>query len=331
MIDQSLFIEKAKVYNQKRILITGATGLIGFNLLTLINKYSLDKINLNITITSLNPIPEYLQEEMKDLEFKYYSYAEFKEIFDDSSEYFDFIYHCSGYGQPKKFMASPFATVEANTTDTIFIAKLLKATGKMFYFSSSEVYSGSKAERPKEEDVGTVDPSHDRAIYIESKKLGESICWSLRKVGIDVVILRVSLVFGPGTKTDDQRVLNELIIRGIENSKVDLLDKGNAVRTYLSIEQCIYWIICLTNNSKEVIYNIAGNHKLSIRDLATMIGELLEVKVEFGEKRELLEAPKLVEVNNSRIKTEYPIVDSEIFKDKLSEVVDWYKKILSNK
>jgi UDP-glucuronate decarboxylase len=268
---------------------------------------------------------------MKDLKFNYYPYDEFEEIFSDSLEYFDFIYHCSGYGQPKKFMASPFATIKANTMDIIFIAKLLKDTGKMFYFSSSEVYTNCKAERPKEKDIGTVDPSHDRAIYIESKKIGESICWSLRKVGINVVILRVSLVFGPGTKTDDQRVLNELIIRGIENRKVDLLDEGHAVRTYLSIEQCIYWIICLTNNSKEVIYNIAGNHKLSIRDLATMTGELLKVKVEFGEKRELLEAPKLVEVDNSRIKTEHPIVDSEIFKDKLSEVVDWYKKILSNK
>ena len=95
MIEQSLFIEKAKVYNQKRIFITGATGLIGFNLLTLINKFIIDKKNLNITITSLNPIPDYLREEMKDLEFNYYSYAEFKEIFSDSLEYFDFIYHCS--------------------------------------------------------------------------------------------------------------------------------------------------------------------------------------------------------------------------------------------
>jgi nucleoside-diphosphate-sugar epimerase len=240
------------------------------------------------------------------------------------------IYHCAGYGQPIKFVENPFATVEVNTSDLVFVAKLLKTNGKMFYLSSSEIYTNCKVEKPSEQDIGTVRTDHERAIYIGSKLLGESICWNLRRLGKNIIILRVSLVFGPGTKLNDQRVLNELILRGIRNRKVNVLDDGSAIRNYLSVEQCIYWIVCLTNSNKNYIYNISGNHKLTIRELARLISEILEVKIEVGEKKALMAAPQLVEINNNRINSEYPVSDVENLKLKITEVIDWYRKIIND-
>jgi nucleoside-diphosphate-sugar epimerase len=323
-----LLSNKIQIFSKKKVLVTGASGLIGFNLLSTLNSYLLEIDNLEIIITSLNPLPEYIEKELEGLNYKHYSHEEFKEDFCNSKEYFDLIYYCAGYGQPKKFISNPFATVEVNTSDLIFAAKLLKNDGKMFYMSSSEIYTNSGTMRPKEDDIGSVNPEHERAIYIESKKLGESICWALREHGKNVIILRISLVFGPGTKINDQRVLNELIVRGIKNNKVDLQDAGNAIRTYLSVDQCIYWIISLTKDNIFNVYNLSGNHKIIIRELATIISEILAVPLEFGEEV-LMVAPNLVEVDNNRISHEHPFNEQESLSLKLREVIDWYRMLLS--
>jgi hypothetical protein len=69
---------------------------------------------------------------------------------------------------------------------------------------------------------------------------------------------------------------------------------------------------------------------LTIRELARLISEILEVKIEVGEKKALMAAPQLVEINNNRINSEYPVSDVENLKLKITEVIDWYRKIIND-
>lgn len=326
--NHSLILEKTNIFNNKQILITGASGLIGFNLLSHLHKLNSKLNSISIVTTSLNRLPNYLLDELGQQTFKHFLYEDFVEFYKDKNNCFDYIYHCAGYGQPKKFINKPFETVEVNTSQLIFISNLLKNNGKMFYMSSSEIYSNSKTLKPNEYDIGCVNPNHERAIYIESKKLGESICNSLNKMGKNIIILRISLVFGRGVKLNDERVLNEFIISGLKNNKIVLLDKGEALRTYLSIDQCLFWIFSLTHANEHSIYNISGNYRLSVRDLAEIIGKILGIEIELGLENGLTSAPKNVEIDNTRIMSEYPYLVQAKFENQIKEVIDWYRKLI---
>ena len=142
------------------------------------------------------------------------------------------VIHAAGYGQPQKFLLDPAKTIRLNTDATLTLLERLPPGGKFLFLSSSEVYSGSPRTPHREEDIGTTDPGHVRACYIEGKRCGEAICHAVRAQGRAVKAARLALAYGPGTRTDDQRVLNILIRRALVDGRVTLLDGGAARRSY---------------------------------------------------------------------------------------------------
>jgi UDP-glucuronate decarboxylase len=248
-----------------RCLLTGATGLIGSNL--------------------IKSVPEGIQI----IKNPRLGIAEGK---------FDLIIHAAGYAQPAKFLENEIATIRVNTELTMELFKRLKEDGKFLYISSSEVYNGSRPPQ-KETDIGTTDPTHPRACYIEGKRCGEAICMAYRRKGVNVKIARVSLTYGT-TKRGDGRALNSFVEQGL-NGKIQLMDKGEAKRTYLYVEDAvgILWDILLKGT--QPIYNVGGTSKTTIAELAKTIARLTSAEVSFGEKG-LEGAPEDVELNIDLLK-----------------------------
>lgn len=227
------------------LLLTGSTGLIGKNLLALISK------EINVFTDDAVPVK------------------------------FDYIIHAAGYGQPAKFMADEIATISVNTTKTIELLRKLKPTGKFLFLSTSEVYSGAVPPY-KESDIGTTSPTHPRACYIESKRCGEAICMAYRRLGYDVKIARLSLAYG-AAKKGDGRVLNQFIEQAL-NGKIQLLDKGEAKRTYIYVKDAVKILWNILEKGTQPIYNVGGVSKTTIAELAYMIGRLTGVEVVLGDK-----------------------------------------------
>lgn len=214
---------------------------------------------------------------------------------------YDAIIHMAGYAQPMKFMADEIETIEVNTTRLIELFKHLKVGGKFLYASSSEVYNGTPP--PQTEDmIGTTTPQHHRACYIEGKRCGEAICMAYRRLGYDVKIARISLTYG-ATKKGDTRALNHFIEQGLEG-EIKLMDKGEAKRTYLYIDDAvsILWDILLKGT--QAVYNVGGTSRVTIADLALKIGELTGATVTFGDKG-LDGAPNDVQSDITRILEEF--------------------------
>lgn len=251
-----------------KLLLTGATGLIGSNLITSCPE--------EIEITSCK------RDEMP-------------------YEMFDYIIHTAGYAQPAKFLADEIATIAVNTTMTMELFKRLKSDGKFLYISTSEVYNGAKPPH-KETDIGTTDPTHPRACYIESKRCGEAICMAYQRLGYDVKIARLSLTYG-ATRKGDTRALNHFVEQA-RTGKIQLMDKGEAKRTYLYVEDAvkILWDILLKGT--QTIYNVGGTSKTTIAELAQTIGRLTGAEVLLGEKG-LDGAPDDVCLDISRILDEF--------------------------
>jgi nucleoside-diphosphate-sugar epimerase len=308
----------------KKILITGATGLVGFYLTQCI-KYSQSEFNIEIHLSYKNDIPFYLKE--------YYDFP-YVEIKDDitqiflKSNYYDLIVHSSGYAQPMKFLKDGLTTVKINTVATMNLLNSLKKDGKFLFVSTSELYNGNNNYNLTENEIGTTTPSHSRACYIESKRCGETICHIYQANGYDVKIARLSLAYGPFTKLGDLRVLNSIIDKGLNQDKIELLDDGSAIRTYCYITDVVEMFWNIIFNGKEVVYNVSGFSSSSIKELADTIGNKLNKKVIAPPSSLGLEGnPKIVNISSEKYIKEFnksKFIDLEVG---LNRTIEWINYI----
>lgn len=233
----------------RRVLVTGATGMIGRVLIAALKSQGVECIEAD----SKWHIGECVKQKA------------------------DLIVHAAGYAQPKRFMAAPLDTIDVNTNWTLKLARALPPNGRMLFLSSSEVCSGSAQARHLESDIGTTGPEHTRSAYIEAKRCGEAIVHAARQDGVQIVAARVSLAYGPGVKRGDTRVINEMIARAMTYGEIVLHDGGQARRTYCYITDVVEMLLSILIRGRQAVYNVGGEGETSVLSLARKIADLMKV------------------------------------------------------
>jgi nucleoside-diphosphate-sugar epimerase len=308
----------------KKVLITGASGLVGFYLTQCVKRLQ-NELNIEVYLSYKNNIPSYLKD------YYNFPYTEIKEDITSiklEPKFFDVIIHSSGYAQPMKFLSDSLTTIKINTHATINLLDSLKTDGKFLFVSTSELYSGNNNFNIDESQIGTTTPSHNRACYIESKRCGETICHSYIASGYDIKIARLSLAYGPFTKSGDLRVLNSIIDKGLNNDTIELMDNGSALRTYCYITDVIemFWNILL--HGKEVTYNVSGFSNISIKELAENVGQILDKKVIAPVSLDgLAGSPKIVNISSEKYINEFQKQNFIDMGYGLENVIEWMKFI----
>jgi UDP-glucuronate decarboxylase len=309
------------------VTITGATGLVGFNLLCALNYYNRSLAKKPIRIHALSHRrPDGIIESI-------FNASRINSLVGDLSDNnfiaslpkSDAIIHSAGYGQPGLFLEDKLKTISINTTATIGLSKNLRKGGRFLFLSSSEVYSGCGSDENKETDIGTTNPTHPRSCYIESKRTGEAIINALREKGYRASSARLALAYGPGVKPGDQRVLNQFIEKGI-CGQIDLLDSGQALRTYGYIADVVSMLLHILIRGKEPVYNVGGRSVTSIKDLAKKIGREMNVAVLVPNSSSGMKgAPNFVGLNLSKIEDEFLITKYIDLHQGLINTIDWIK------
>lgn len=263
------------------ILVTGSTGLIGS---ALVNRLSVKYPQAKIYCTYYTSTLPFNQcQGGAELIMVPYS-----EIIDSINVKFSQIWHFATYAQPYKFISDWQNTFAINTVDVAKLIKLLEPSGKFMYASSSEIYGAQK--NVTERSIPSSYTCQDRSIYIDSKKLGETILFkSLQKENF--FIFRICLVYSDIFRSSDQRVLYDFVRKAIKFSEIKLIDDGSAMRQYLHINDCLNMMFGIVdhfnNHSMEYpapIFNICNPDPISILDLAGLVAKNLDSKVIVKEK-----------------------------------------------
>lgn len=316
-----------EAFEGKKITITGATGLVGLNIISALVFYNNNFANIPIHINALSfSKPQFFFQEFfqkNKINIFYGDLCDSKFI--SKSPFTDYLIHCAGYGQPGKFLEDKIKTIAINTSATIELTKKLNQNGKLLFLSTSEIYSGCLSNNHLETDIGNTDPSHPRACYIEGKRTGEAIVNALRENGINAVSARLSLAYGPGVKAGDKRVINQFIDKGL-SGQINMLDSGDALRTYCYISDATIMLLNLLLNGNKPVYNVGGKSIISIKNLALKIGEMLDVPVNFPESKSFLtDAPKAVGLDLSLIENEFGHVQYVDLDYGLSKTIEWIR------
>ena len=261
------------MYNSK-ILVTGATGLVGSAIVKKLLEQGNNKV-VALVRNSEKAEKTFADYETDNLEIMISDICDLK----PEAIGVDYIIHAASQTSSKAFVNQPVETINTAIKGTTAILEFARVNPvKSFvYLSSMEVYGLPVTNEKIYEDHSTnLDTMAVRSCYPESKRMCENICVSyFSEYDVPVKIVRLTQTFGPGVAYNDGRVFAEFARCAIEGRDIVLKTKGETKRNYLYLEDAVDAILAvLMKGENGNAYNAANEDTYcSIYEMAKLVTE----------------------------------------------------------
>lgn len=239
---------KEKNFENSRVLITGATGLIG----SLCVKAFLKSGDIHVIGLARNSDKvKSMFPEDKNLSFVY------QDIISPLSDEIecDYIVHTANSTTSKYFMTNPVEVIESIYTGTkqVLNYALKHKVKGIVYLSSMEVFGEVHTEaRLSEEQLGYLDIQNIRSCYSESKRLAELLCKSYaEEYGLPVCVARLAQTFGAGIPKSENRVFAQFARSSVMGRNIVLHTNGQSMGNYCYTTDVIKALILLLKEGKK--------------------------------------------------------------------------------
>lgn len=338
---------------KKNILVTGAAGFIGANLVKELLKSTDDKI---IGIDNLNDyydvsLKEFRLKEIealnKDFTFIKGNIAD-KELINRLFEEYQFniVVNLAAQAGVRYSITNPDVYIESNIIGFYNILEACRhyPVDHLLYASSSSVY-GSNKKVPYSTDDKVDNPV---SLYAATKKSNELFAHAYSKLyNIPSTGLRFFTVYGPAGRPDMAyfSFTNKLI----EGETIKIFNYGNCKRDFTYVDDIVKGIKLVMNKAPEkktgedglpippyAVYNIGNNNPENLLDFVQILSEelinagVLPKDYDFEAHKELVpmqpgDVP-ITYADTSALERDFGFKPSTSLREGLREFAKWYKK-----
>ena len=321
-------------YKNKKLLVTGATGFIGFYLTCKLKEMGFDVLAIDNNLRGgYASAKEYFKENnINYFDIDLCNQNQINQIEEEISSV-KAIFHLAAFNGTNNFYKKPYTVLNNSSLPILnLINKIisLKIKPKILYTGSSECYAyGVKKgfnSIPTNEDVTLALGSHDnpRWSYACGKLLGEYALFNAyQQYQIPFVIARVHNIYGP--RMGLNHFFSDFIKRCLSGEFY--IYGPNQTRSYCFIDDCVKALILLMNTDKSNfnIFNVGSPREIKNIDCAKLILNELDI----NHKLEFKDPPKgSTERRNPDLKKLFSIFPSLIKQTSLEEglksTVAWY-------
>jgi UDP-glucose 4-epimerase len=232
------------MFIKTKVLITGAGGFIGSNLLDYIQKLD------SFEVLGIDNNPRIKNPNLTILDIKDINTLSFSP---------DIIFHLAAQSRVQPSFTHPTKSVKDNVMGTLSVLEYAKKHG------SKVIYAGSSSKHF----------NHYLSPYSTTKYMGENLCNMFKECfGLNVEIARFYNVYGPNEALDPVEGNVIGIWRyNIENNKVcQIVGDGKQQRDFIHVSDIVSGLmsIALTNISHGDAWELGTGSTTSINELANM-------------------------------------------------------------
>lgn len=283
--------------NNKSIMISGSTGLIGSMIIDVIMKKNKDGLNCRIYALGRSKDRMYkrFQYCFENPLFKFVEYDVNKKLCINELVTIDYILHLASNTHPMQYSKDPINTI---TTNIIGVKNLLDFavehnTERFAFASSNEIYGENRGDVEifDEKYCGYIDCNTMRAGYPESKRCGEALCQAYKaQKGLDVVIPRLTRSYGPTLLKSDTKALSQFLFKGVSGEDIVMKSRGTQYYSYLYVMDSVSGLLTvLLKGENGEAYNISDEKSdIMLKDLASIIAD-------YAGKNVVFEIPEAIE------------------------------------
>ena len=271
----------------KRFLITGATGLIGVQLIDALMQ--LGDVDVIAVGRSRDKVAERLGEYFDNPHFTFLEHditKPFNYALCIMNYSLDYIIPLASHTHPLAYSQYPVETIMINVKGAEHALELAQQTGAtVLYPSTVEVYGNAQGDDVFTEDyTGILNLKNARSCYPESKRVSEALCQSyMAEKGVKVKIVRLARVFGPTMLPSDTKASSQFIQKAIAGEDIVLKSKGEQYFSYTYVADAVAAMLhVLLHGEMGVPYNISNEAcDVHLREFAAICAECAGKEVVF--------------------------------------------------
>lgn len=249
-----------------RVLVTGAAGFLGSNLVKRLIKDGHEVYGLDNFSTGRRRNLDAVYSEL----WKGCDAADITTT--TSYPDVDVIFNLACPASPPAYQRDPIHTMMTCVLGTKNLLEHAKKCGAVFVqASTSEVY-GDPLESPQnEEQRGNVNSYGPRACYDEGKRAAEALCYDYNRIhSVKTRMPRIFNTYGPGMDPQDGRVVSNFIVQSLLSEKLTVYGAGSQTRSFCYVDDLIEGFVRLADPKLQHIgpINLGNPNEFKIVDLA---------------------------------------------------------------
>ena len=188
---------------------------------------------------------------------------------------FTHIYHLAGAASPPHYQADPEHTLITAVMGTRNLLRLAERTGaRLLLSSTSEVYGDPEVHPQTEAYRGSVNCTGPRACYDEGKRAAETLVFDFHRAGrADVRVARIFNTYGPRMRSDDGRVVSNIICQALSGEDITIYGDGSQTRSLCYVDDTVEGLLRLMRSDRAagLPVNLGSAGELTVNELAQLV------------------------------------------------------------
>ena len=315
----------------KKIVVTGCAGFIGSSI-------SSELLSLGFTVLGIDSLSSYYDINIKRANLRYLeSFEKFHFLKKSINHLIEKDFNTHEWDLCVHLAASPGVLPSVdnaeeyhlnNVTGTSNLLKNLNEVGikKIIFASSSSVYkdNGIGLFKEQENETSPLSP------YGKTKLKGESLLAEYhKKMGFDVLILRLFSVYGPKIRPD--LALFKFANAMLENKPISIYGDGTSQRDYTHIKDVVKGMLSAIrfigeNNSIMEIINIGNGNPIRLNTLIKLLEKELQISAQVNYIDSKKAEMQYTGANISKARSILSYNPDIEFKRGVHEFIHWFKE-----